>query len=202
MNDLGLKLNSLLSSKPNVQQPIDPFQTCRKQQVFKPCDRLSALAAIGEERPLHGTGEGDEEGIDLFLPSGRKAPPSLRIETEEDHGVELESLTFVDRHKRYLADAFEAIKSVRPDIHSFSAFAKQRDEPCPYPFEVRVPPIGGKGLSQPIGTDKFKSDMKDQGRALVCRFVVTHGRTQSGSKFLNALLQPLLRLLIIRVDGE
>ena len=66
----GLKLNLLFISNRKVQEPVDPLQTGRQQHVFKPSDRLSALTAISEEGPLHGTREGDKEGIQLFIPSG------------------------------------------------------------------------------------------------------------------------------------
>src|ERR1700677_1823736 len=70
---------------------------------------LTALSAEGEDGPLLGARQSDEEGRDPFRIARAVTPPHLIVEPNEKNGAVFKALALVDGHQRHLVHAREPI---------------------------------------------------------------------------------------------
>lgn len=171
----------------------------RQQKVLQPPDRTAALAAIGEECPLHCPGEGNKEGVQLLSPIGRETPPRAVIEPEKDHRVKLQALALMDRHKGDLAAAFKTIKDIRPNCAIFGAFVQQSPESVADALKIDFTAIPGKSLPQAVRANELQGGVQNLAGCFRIGCAIPHGLTKRAGYFRGLALQSLLSGVVVWV---
>ncbi|GCC48054.1 hypothetical protein chiPu_0032531, partial [Chiloscyllium punctatum] len=73
-----------------------------------------AFGAVGEDHPLLGPRERDEEAGGRLHLVASKTPPGAVIKPDKDDAMVFEPLALVDRHERNGMQAFVGVEGLRP----------------------------------------------------------------------------------------